>query len=236
MIATIQGKTVELVQGDITQQQVDAIVNAANSRLMGGGGVDGAIHRRGGPSIMDETERRYPKGCPTGSAVISGAGQLPARYVIHAVGPIWHGGNSGEELLLAGAISRALELAAEHDCDSIAIPAISTGAYGFPLTSRPSSPWPPFRVSSRTTRNRGWCGLCSSIRSPSPRTRRPSKSCWGRPDVPREPHRRGVNPCRKPLPVRQYLGYPVVVAGPAERRAARRKVPVGRICNPAWTV
>jgi O-acetyl-ADP-ribose deacetylase len=133
MIATVHGKTVELVQGDITQQPVDAIVNAANSRLAGGGGVDGAIHRRGGPSIMEETDRRYPAGCPTGSAVISGAGNLPAKYVIHTVGPVWRGGNSLEELLLAGAHRSCLELAVEHQCDSIAFPAISTGVYGFPL-------------------------------------------------------------------------------------------------------
>jgi O-acetyl-ADP-ribose deacetylase len=133
MIASVHGKTLELVQGDITQQPVDAIVNAANSRLAGGGGVDGAIHRRGGPSIMEETDRLYPNGCPTGWAEISGAGDLPARYVIHAVGPVWRGGNSGEELLLAGAHRRVLELAVERGCESVAFPAISTGVYGFPL-------------------------------------------------------------------------------------------------------
>jgi O-acetyl-ADP-ribose deacetylase (regulator of RNase III) len=133
MQATIRGQTVELVEGDITQQSVDAIVNAANSRLAGGGGVDGAIHRRGGPSIMEETDRRYPQGCPTGSAVISGAGRLPAKYVLHAVGPIWHGGNAGEAELLAGAHRRCLELAVEAGCQSVAFPAISTGVYGYPL-------------------------------------------------------------------------------------------------------
>ena len=133
MQAFVSGQTLELVQGDITQQQVDAIVNAANSRLAGGGGVDGAIHRRGGPAIMQETARRYPEGCPTGSAVISGAGNLPARFVIHAVGPVWSGGRHGEASLLAGCYRRALELAVEHACASIAFPAISTGAYGYPL-------------------------------------------------------------------------------------------------------
>lgn len=133
MQATIGGQTVELVQGDITQQQLDAIVNAANSRLAGGGGVDGAIHRRGGPAIMQETARRYPEGCPTGSAVISGAGNLPAKYVIHAVGLVWSGGGRGEAALLAGCYRRALELAVERGCSSIAFPAISTGAYGYPL-------------------------------------------------------------------------------------------------------
>lgn len=125
--------TIELVQGDITRGSVDAIVNAANRRLAGGGGVDGAIHRRGGPSIMEETARRYPDGCPTGSAVITGAGNLPARYVIHAVGPVWQGGGRGEEERLAAAYRRALELAREHHCRSIAFPALSAGAYRFPI-------------------------------------------------------------------------------------------------------
>src|SRR5918911_3635444 len=91
----------ELVTGDITQQTTDAIVNAANRQLASGGGVDGAIHRAGGPAIMAETRQRYPQGCPTGEAVITGAGQLPARYVIHAVGPVWNGGQSQEEERLA---------------------------------------------------------------------------------------------------------------------------------------
>ena len=133
MRVQINDRTLELHQGDITLQQVDAIVNAANSRLAGGGGVDGAIHRGGGPSIMAETDAKYPSGCPTGSAVISGAGELPAKYVIHAVGPIWGGGNRGEAELLAGAYRRCLELAAEHDCRSIAFPALSTGAYRYPI-------------------------------------------------------------------------------------------------------
>jgi len=123
----------ELAQGDITLQEVDVIVNAANSRLAGGGGVDGAIHRRGGPSIMAETDQKHPDGCPTGSAVISGAGKLKARHVIHAVGPVWHGGQRGEAELLAGAHRRSLELAVEHQCRSIAFPALSTGAYGYPM-------------------------------------------------------------------------------------------------------
>jgi O-acetyl-ADP-ribose deacetylase (regulator of RNase III) len=133
MKTTINGGTIELCQGDITAQQVDAIVNAANSRLAGGGGVDGAIHRRGGPEIMRETDARYPDGCPTGSAVISTAGRLDAKYVIHAVGPVWGGGGRGEVELLAGAYRRCLELAVEHDCRSIAMPALSTGAYRFPM-------------------------------------------------------------------------------------------------------
>lgn len=129
----INNRALELVLGDITQQHVDAIVNAANSRLAGGGGVDGAIHRAGGPAIMEETDHRYPDGCPTGSAVISGAGNLPAKYVIHAVGPVWSGGNRGEEGLLASAYQASLELAASHNCRSMALPALSTGAYRYPI-------------------------------------------------------------------------------------------------------
>src|SRR5262245_52921346 len=108
---SINGRLLELVLGDITTQEVDAIVNAANSGLLGGGGVDGAIHRAGGPSIMAETRRRYPDGCPTGSAVISSAGNLRAKFVIHAVGPIWRGGELGEEQFLASAYRTSLELA-----------------------------------------------------------------------------------------------------------------------------
>lgn len=133
MQVSIAGRMLELVEGDITHQEVDAIVNAANSGLAGGGGVDGAIHRAGGPTIIAETARRYPHGCPTGSAVITQGGQLLARYVIHAVGPVWRGGVSGEAELLAGAYGRALELAAEHECQSVAMPAISCGVYGYPI-------------------------------------------------------------------------------------------------------
>jgi O-acetyl-ADP-ribose deacetylase len=128
------GKAIlELLEGDITLQEVDAIVNAANSRLAGGGGVDGAIHRRGGPGIMAETIARYTQGCPTGSAVISGAGKLLAKHVIHAVGPVWNGGRHGEAELLASAYRRSLELAVENDCRSLAFPALSTGAYRYPI-------------------------------------------------------------------------------------------------------
>lgn len=133
MLVITHGVKLELVEGDITSQEVDAIVNAANSRLAGGGGVDGAIHRRGGPEIMAETRRRYPHGCPTGSAVISSAGKLSAKYVIHAVGPVWNEGQQGEPDLLRAAHQRCLELAVEHACASIAFPAISTGVYGYPV-------------------------------------------------------------------------------------------------------
>ena len=124
---------IELICGDITDQEVDAIVNAANASLAGGGGVDGAIHRRGGSAIMRETDEKYPNGCPTGSAVASDAGNLKAKFVFHAVGPRWKGGTSNEPELLQSAYRTCLELAVEHDCRSIAFPSISTGIYGFPI-------------------------------------------------------------------------------------------------------
>lgn len=123
----------EIAQGDIVRQQVDAIVNAANSQLAGGSGVNGAIHAAGGPEIMAETARRYPKGCPTGSAVASGAGRLPARFVFHAVGPVWQGGGKGERGLLKSTYESCLWLALENECQSVAFPAISTGVYGYPI-------------------------------------------------------------------------------------------------------
>jgi O-acetyl-ADP-ribose deacetylase (regulator of RNase III) len=119
-----------VVEGDITTLQVDAIVNAANDRLAPGGGVCGAIHRAAGPELAQACAGLG--GCATGDAKVTPAFALPARIVIHAVGPVWHGGNAGEDVLLAGCYRRALELAAAHDCHSIAFPAISTGIYGFP--------------------------------------------------------------------------------------------------------
>ena len=133
MHAQIHGQTLELQQGDITLQQVDAIVNAANSHLAGGGGVDGAIHRRGGRDIMRDTDARYPDGCPTGSAVITTGGELPAHHVIHAVGPVWRGGGSGEAELLAGAYRTSLKVAVENACRTVAFPSISTGVYSYPI-------------------------------------------------------------------------------------------------------
>jgi O-acetyl-ADP-ribose deacetylase len=126
-------RVLALAQGDITRFAADAIVNAANSALAGGGGVDGAIHRAGGPSIMAELRATYPDGCPTGDAVITGAGDLPADWVIHAVGPRWAGGGRGEAELLASAYRASLRLADERKVISIAFPAISLGIYGYPL-------------------------------------------------------------------------------------------------------
>ena len=133
MIVQFGSSRIELAQGDITQQQVDVIVNAANSQLAGGGGVDGAIHRAAGPSLMAETRAKFADGCPTGSAVATSAGRLLAKFVFHAVGPIWRGGVAGESELLASAYRRCLELAVENSCRSIAFPAISTGVYGYPM-------------------------------------------------------------------------------------------------------
>jgi O-acetyl-ADP-ribose deacetylase (regulator of RNase III) len=121
----------ELLQGDITDQQVDAIVNAANAQLAGGGGVDGAIHRRGGPAIMAECGRLG--GCQTGDAKATTAGHLAARHVVHAVGPVWRGGDAGEADLLASCYRRAVEVADGLGCGSVAFPAISTGIYGYPV-------------------------------------------------------------------------------------------------------
>jgi len=128
----VEGRRLELTRGDITAERVDAVANAANEALRGGGGVDGAIHRAAGPLLLDELQRRYPEGTPTGTAVATDAYDLPARWILHAVGPVWRGGTHGEPELLAGAYRSCLLLADELGARSVAFPAISMGIYGYP--------------------------------------------------------------------------------------------------------
>ncbi len=132
---TINQAKLHIIQGDITKQDTDAIVNAANSSLMGGGGVDGAIHRAGGPAILEECKQIVARQgrLPTGKTVMTAGGNLKARYVIHTVGPIWRGGDKGEPELLASAYQESLKLAMENQLSSISFPSISTGAYGYPV-------------------------------------------------------------------------------------------------------
>ncbi len=128
----IGDRRLEITLGDITHEEVDAVANAANEALRGGGGVDGAIHRAAGPGLLDELTRRYPDGTPTGTAVATDAHELPARWVLHAVGPVWRGGDHGEPELLAGAYRSCMRLANELGARSVAFPAISMGIYGYP--------------------------------------------------------------------------------------------------------
>lgn len=135
--------SLELVRGDITRQAVDAIANAANAALRGGGGVDGAIHRAAGPGLLTELRERYPSGTPTGTAVATAGHDLPVRWILHAVGPVWQGGGSGEDELLAGAYRSCMGLADQLGASSVAFPAISMGIYGYP-------PHPAARIAVRT--------------------------------------------------------------------------------------
>jgi O-acetyl-ADP-ribose deacetylase len=132
----IKGAKLSLLKGDITRQETDAIVNAANSGLMGGGGVDGAIHRAGGPSILEECKIIVARQgrLPTGQAVITTAGKMKTKHVIHTVGPVWRSGGAGEAELLASAYRESLKLAAENRLSSVSFPSISTGVYGYPVT------------------------------------------------------------------------------------------------------
>ncbi len=132
---SINDTRLSIIQGDITRQTTDAIVNAASSSLMGGGGVDGAIHRAGGPAILEECQQIVSRQgrLPAGKAVITTGGKLKAKFVIHTVGPVWYGGNQGEPELLANAYQQSLQMAAENNLSSISFPAISTGAYGYPV-------------------------------------------------------------------------------------------------------
>ena len=131
-LAIGEGPRIELAHGDITTESLDAIANAANEALRGGGGVDGAIHRAAGPGLLDELRQRYPDGTPTGTAVATAGHDLPARWVLHAVGPVWRGGTHGERELLDGAYRSCLRLADELGARSVGFPAISMGIYGYP--------------------------------------------------------------------------------------------------------
>jgi O-acetyl-ADP-ribose deacetylase (regulator of RNase III) len=131
----INNTVLSIIQGDITTQETDVIVNAANSGLMGGGGVDGAIHRAGGLAILEECKQIVKRQgrLPAGKAVITTGGNLPAKYVIHTVGPVWHGGNNGEPEILASAYRESLTLAADNNLESVSFPSVSTGVYGYPV-------------------------------------------------------------------------------------------------------
>jgi O-acetyl-ADP-ribose deacetylase (regulator of RNase III) len=183
----------EALSGDITTFDVDAIVNAANSTLLGGGGVDGAIHAAGGPEIMEDCRRirkdRYPRGMPAGEAVVTGAGKLPCKYVIHTVGPVWSGGGSDEDQILAAAYRNSLDLAAEIGAHTLAYPAISTGVYGYPKDLAAKVAWKSSRPDCPTTvsrRRSSWSSTPSRTSwlswTPSPNRKNP-RSAMGVPSL-----------------------------------------------------
>jgi len=159
---TVSSVKLRIIQGDITKQGTDAIVNAANSSLMGGGGVDGAIHRAGGPAILEECKKIVSRQgrLPTGKAVITTGGNLKAGYVIHTVGPVWRGGDKGESELLTSAYRESLEVAAENKLSSISFPSISTGVYGYPVDQAAALPL-----------LKRWCSCCLIARPLS-------LTCW----------------------------------------------------------
>ena len=164
---TIGRARIELCLGDITQQDTEAIGNAANAKLAGGGGVDGATHSAGGPSLMAQLKARYPEGCPTGQAVITGGGRLKATFVIHAVGPVY-AGKPHDATLLASAYRSSLEICSRHGITSVAFPSISTGAYGYPVQEAA-----PIRGGART---RVQASPCRPIENPP--SRETSSSAW----------------------------------------------------------